>query len=333
MGKRFLHGTGTRADWGRTLRKVGFDWANTNLTGKPLAGAVSAGGGLGTFGAIFAGNTLGYLEDNIAQARALTNRAFGVGFITPRLEQQPKLLDAVLDAGVQVVMLAFSDPRPWLGKIKAAGRIAICQVHSFELARMAVDGGADVIAIQGCEAGGHSGEQSLLPALARALDAFPDTPVIAAGGIADGRTLAAVLAAGADGAWIGTGFRAVAECLEINADDRAAIIASDGQNTLRSRVTDIISHQTDGGLAWPAGIANRTRRTRTISHWHGREDALQAAIAHDHEAFAGSPPGDTAHLFSEAAGFVTEEATAASFMARICAEATAHLRAVSSRAG
>ena len=107
-------------------------------SGGDLAGAVSAGGGLGTFGAVSSGDTIGYLHDNIARARAATNRAFGIGFVTPYLEDQAEQLDAVLDAGVEVVTLSFADPRPWLGKIKAAGRTAICQVHSFELARIAV---------------------------------------------------------------------------------------------------------------------------------------------------------------------------------------------------
>ena len=302
-------------------------------SGGDLAGAVSAGGGLGTFGAVFSGDTMSYLHDNIARARAASNRAFGVGFITPSLEDHAEQLDAVLDAGVEVVTLSFSDPRPWLGKIKAAGRTAICQVHSFELARIAVEEGADVIAVQGCEAGGHSGEQSLMPALARALDAFPDTPVIAAGAIADGRTLAAVLATGADGAWIGTGFRAVAECREIGEEERAAILAADGQDTLRSRVTDIINHEARGGRAWHAPIANRTARTPTVERWHGREDALQAAIAEDSAAFAEPPPGEMPYLFSEATGLIREEETAATFMARICADAAVHLRAAAARAG
>ena len=300
-------------------------------SGGDLAGAVSAGGGLGTFGAVFAGDTMGYLQDNIARARAATNRAFGVGFITPNLEHHAEQLDAVLDAGVKVITLSFSDPRPWLGKIKAAGRVAICQVHSFELARIAVEEGADVIAVQGCEAGGHSGEQSLMPALARALDAFPTTPVIASGAIADGRTLAAVLAAGADGAWIGTGFRAVAESREIGEDERAAIFAADGGDTLRSRVTDIINHEARGARAWPASIANRTSRTPTIEHWHGREEALHEAIAADRTAFAEPASEEIHYLYSEAAGFVNKEQTAAVFMARICAEAKAHLQAAATR--
>lgn len=296
-------------------------------SGGDLAGAVSAGGGLGAFGAVYTGDTTGYLNDNIARARAASNRAFGVGFITPYLEDHAEQLDAVLDAGVEVVTLSFSDPRPWLGKIKAAGRKAICQVHSFELARIAVEEGADVIAVQGSEAGGHSGDQSLLLSLARTLYAFPDTPVIA-----DGRTLAAVLATGADGAWIGTGFRAVTECREIDPQERAAILAADSSSTIRSRVTDIIKHKAHGARAWPQDIANRTARTPTVAHWHGREDALRAAIERNPAEFAETPPDEKAYLFSDATGFIQREETAADFMSRICNEATAHLRAASARA-
>lgn len=301
-------------------------------SGGDLAGAVSAGGGLGTFGAVFTGDTTAYLNDNIARARVASNRGFGVGFITPYLDDHAEQLDVVFDAGVEVITLSFSDPRPWLGKIKAAGCKAICQVHNFELARIAVEEGADVIAVQGSEAGGHSGGQSLLLALARALDAFPDTPVIASGGIADGRTLAAVLATGADGAWIGTGFRAVTECREINQEERAAILAADGTSTIRSRVTDIIKHKAQGGRAWPSDIANRTARTPMVERWHGREDALQSAIEKNPSGFAETPAGEKAYLFSDATGFIQKEETAADFMARICSEATAHLRAASVRA-
>ncbi|MGI9523399.1 MAG: NAD(P)H-dependent flavin oxidoreductase [Hyphomicrobiaceae bacterium] len=301
-------------------------------SGGELAGAVSAGGGLGTFGAVFSDNAMDYLHDNIALARTATSRSFGVGFITPYLSDHAAQLDAVLDAGVEVVTLSFADPRPWLGKIKAAGRTAICQVHNFEFAQIAVEEGADVIAVQGCEAGGHSGDQSLMPALAHVLDSFPDTPVIAAGGIGDGRTLASVLAAGADGAWIGTGFRAVTECREISEDARAAIFAADGRETIRSRVTDIISHEALGGRPWPNEIANRTVRTPTVMRWHGREDALQAEIARDQAHFAEPPPGEMPYLFSEAAGFIHEQETAAAFMSRICAEAETHLRAAAARA-
>jgi hypothetical protein len=131
---------------------------------------------------------------------------------------------------------------------------------------------------------------------------------------------------------IGTGFRRVTECREISEAERAAILASDGQSTIRSRVTDIIDHEAHGGRAWPDVIANRTVRTPTVSRWHGREDALRAAIAEDRAAFAEPPVGETPYLFSEAAGFLREEETAAAFMARICAEATAHLRAAVERA-
>ena len=94
-----------------------------------------------------------------------------------------------------------ADPQPWLGQAKEAGARVMCQVQNFEDADAAVDAGADVLVAQGSEAGGHTGAMGLLPFLAGVVARYGEVPVLAAGGIADGRTLAAVLTAGADGAW------------------------------------------------------------------------------------------------------------------------------------
>ena len=109
-------------------------------------------------------------------------------------------------------------------------------------------------------------------------------------------------------------------------------MAADGTSTIRSRVTDIIKHKAQGGRAWPSDIANRTARTPMVERWHGREDALQSAIEKNPSGFAETPAGEKAYLFSDATGFIQKEETAADFMARICSEATAHLRAASVRA-
>ena len=130
--------------------------------------------------------------------------------------------------------------------------------------------------------------------------------MIAAGGIADGRTLAAVLATGADGAWIGTGFRAVTECREIDQKSERQswrLIAA-----APSEAGSLISSSTRRTVrAWPRDIANRTARTPTVEHWHGREDALQAAIEMNPAEFAETPPDEKAYLFSDATGFIQRE--------------------------
>lgn len=298
------------------------------MSGGDLAGAVSKAGGLGTFGAVLpkaAPIPISYIKENLAKIRAVTDRPFGVGFITQYIEGSPENFDFVLSEGVRVILLSFADPRPWLGRIKAKGCTAICQAQTMEAAHIAVAEGADVLAVQGNESGGHCGALNLLPFLSQALDTFPEMPIIAAGGIANGRSLAAVLAAGAEGAWIGTGFRSVKECAEISEEERTAIVESDGRNTVRSSVYDIIGHRVDGNPPWPEGIALRTRRNRFLENWVGRESELVTQTSDTPDDFKGvwdDPRADVfPHLFGEAAGFVSNIETAEAFMIRIAGEA------------
>ena len=128
----------------------------SNHSGGRLAAAVSAAGGLGTFGG---SNDFGlpWLREQIAYVRSQTDRPFGIGFITHLIEGNPANFEAVLEEGVPVVIFSFSDPRPWLERAKSAGAIAVCQAQTLEGAQAAVDAGADVLLAQGNEAGGHTG--------------------------------------------------------------------------------------------------------------------------------------------------------------------------------
>jgi len=160
-----------------------------------------------------------------------------------------------------------------------------------------------------------------LPFLAEAADAFPETPIVAAGGVADSRTLAAVLAAGAEGAWIGTGFRAMRECAEIGPEERVAILQSDGRDTVRNSVYDTITREACGGSRWPEGIAMRMQTNQIIERWQGHEDELAARIAEtpkEYEHVWDNPASeDYGHIFGPAAQFVSKVETAAGFMHRI----------------
>src|SRR5690606_3060619 len=120
---------------------------------------------------------------------------------------------------------------PWVAKAREAGATVMCQVQSLSDAQIAVDAGADVLVAQGTEAGGHTGTRGVLPLLCAVLDRHPSIPTLAAGGIADGRSLAAVLAAGADGAWVGTAFLATEEAVEVHDVHKELIVASDGDDT------------------------------------------------------------------------------------------------------
>ena len=279
-------------------------------TGADLAAAVSEAGALGTFGAMRPDVAPApWAVQEIATIRERTKRPFGVGFITPFMGYAAELFDAVLDARPPIIVLSFADPQPWLGRAKDAGCNVICQVQTMELARMAVDAGADVIAAQGNEAGGHTGIEGLMPFLAAVVETFPDLPVLAAGGIGSGRTLASALAAGADGGWIGTAFLATDEA---TCRWKDAIVASDGTDTVFTRAYDIAS-----GLPWPKPIGERIRRDEFTDRWAGREDELRANP---------EQPDTQPVLYSSAAGSVEAVRPAADVVRAISADAEDILR-------
>jgi nitronate monooxygenase len=204
------------------------------------------------------------------------------------------------------VMLSFGDPRPFAPPIKDAGALLVCQCQDLSHVRDAVEAGADVVVAQGTEAGGHGalrGTLSFVPEAADWLAAnAPDTLLLAAGGIADGRGLAAALMLGADGVLMGTRLWASHEAL-VKEGHRRAILQSDGDGTLRTRIPDIVRE-----LPWPAGFTARIRRNAFTERWHGREDALKAAAAQEgpryKQAFDAGDPEDTAVWFGEAAGLI-----------------------------
>jgi nitronate monooxygenase len=195
------------------------------------------------------------VDEQVKLVRQRTDRPFGVGFISASLPLFPQFFHVAIEAKVPVIVLSFGGLQPWLEKAKVSGATVICQVQTIEHAQQAVLGGANVLVAQGNEAGGHTGRMNLLPFLTHILDLFPSTPVMAAGGIADGRSLAACLAAGADGAWLGTAFLATPEAVEISNGYKDAIVESNGEDTVYTSVFDIVQ-----GLPWPEGIAGRVRR-------------------------------------------------------------------------
>lgn len=296
-------------------------------TGGTLAGAVSAAGGLGTFGGIHPARGGDWIHDEFERIRAVTDRPSGVGFITAFIEPMQHLFDAALAEEPAVVALSFGDPRPWIDRAKEVGAAVVCQVQNFVDADLAVDAGADVLVAQGTEAGGHTGTMSLLPLLTALVEHHPDVPVLAAGGIGGGRSLAGALAAGADGAWVGTALLATPEAVEVHDVHKELIVGSDGADTTFTRAYDIVS-----GLPWPDGIGERVRRNRFTDEWDGREDELRSR----REEFAGSPdenpfeqppdPETDSVLYGESAGFVTAIRPAADVVRSMCDDAEALLR-------
>jgi nitronate monooxygenase len=298
-------------------------------SGGRLAGAVTAAGGLGSFGGTHPAKGPDWIEAEIATIREMTDGPFAIGYITAFIPMFEPLFDAALSATTPpaVIALSFGDPQPWLERARKAGATTMCQVQTLDDAARAVDAGTDVLVVQGTEAGGHTGTMSLLPFLAAAAARWPAVPLLAAGGIADGRTLAAALTAGADGAWLGTAFMATPEAVEVHDINKELILASDGGDTVLDRAYNIVS-----GLPWPEGIGLRLRRNRFTDQWAGREAELHARreeFAPPPEAvpFQQSPDPDTDMvLYGQAAAFVNAVRPAAEVVRGICADAESVLR-------
>ena len=237
--------------------------------GGALAAAVSRGGGLGLLGS--GDGNAGWLAREVRLlTAAAAGRPWGIGFLTWAVDV-PAVARA-LAYGPRAVMLSFGDPTPFVPLVRDAGAALILQVTDVEEARRAAGLGADLIVAQGTEAGGHGAVRgrSTLPFVPSVVDLVAPIPVLAAGGIADGRGLAASLALGAAGALIGTRFQATAEAL-IDPALAAALIAARGEDTERNRVLDLAR-----GSSWPARYSARTLAHPYLERFRGREGELAA---------------------------------------------------------
>jgi nitronate monooxygenase len=288
--------------------------------GGKLAAAVTAAGGLGLIGGGY--GDAEWLQRELAEAG---NAKVGCGFITWSLAKRPELLDLVLARLPAAVMLSFGSPSPFSQRIKAAGAKLICQVQTIEHARAAVDAGADVIVAQGAEAGGHGLVRStftLVPEVADYLaKAAPATVLVAAGGVADGRGLAAALMLGADGVLVGSRFWASSEALVHGALQNAAL-GADGDATIRTSVVDIVRK-----LDWPKPFTARVMKTGFVTDWHGREAELNEPQLAEREmnryvsAMQSGDPSNTGVWVGEAAGLIHDVRPAADLLLGIAAEA------------
>ncbi len=250
-------------------------------SGGALAAAVSKAGGLGLIGGGY--GDARQLEDEFAAAG---NVRVGVGFITWSLAKQPALLDQALSHAPAAIMLSFGDPRPFAGAIKAAGAKLICQVQSVRGAQTAAEAGADAIVAQGAEAGGHGASRGTLGLTPAVVDEVPSIPVLAAGGIADGRGLAAALMLGAAGALVGTLFLATPECLWPESfKDR--VVKARGDDTVRTSVFDRLR-----GIDWPADYTGRAIRNATFERWLLHERELSRIVDEECVRYDASPQDD-----------------------------------------
>lgn len=286
--------------------------------GGALAAAVSAAGGLGLIGGGYGDST--WLDEQFAVA---AGRRVGVGFITWSLRKSPSLLTDALKRGPAAVMLSFGDPRPFVEEIRKSGALVICQCQNVDHVWDAIDVGADVVVAQGAEAGGHGalrGTLSFVPEAADLLAAHsPGTLLLAAGGIADGRGLAAALMLGADGVLVGTRLWASAEAL-VHARHHDAIVGANGDETIRTTVVDIARQ-----IPWPRGFTARVRQNAFTRRWHGHEDQLKENVAVEgpryRQAYSEGDPDNTAVWFGEAAGLIHAVEPASAIVERMATDA------------
>jgi nitronate monooxygenase len=222
------------------------------------------------------------------------------------------------------LMLSFGKVEPHASRIKAQGIPLICQVQGMRYVREAADAGADIIVAEGCEAGGHSGYRgtfTLVPEAANYLAKHsPDTILVAAGGIGDGRGLAAALMLGAAGVLVGTRFIASEES-EAPEGFRRAIIGADGDSTIKSNSVDVARKR-----YWPnPEFVVRVLKNSFVGKWHGRERELEKSIEVEHErfwnAFRAGDADNSGVLMGQVSGIIHDAPPAAQIVENMIAQA------------
>ena len=300
-------------------------------TGGALAAACAQAGALGLVGGGY--GDLAWTQREYTLARTLleddaaSHARVGCGFITWKLDENAEALDWVLTQKPCAIMLSFGDPRPYAARIHAAGAQLICQVQRLDQVAQAIEAGAAVIVAQGGEAGGHGANAlegrstfTLVPEMADYLAAHsPNTLLLAAGGVADGRGLAAALMLGADGALIGSRLWATTESLAASGAKTQATQTS-GDGTARSAVFDILRRKN-----WPAPYDFRAIRNTLHRQLENNMATLQANPDEARADYdAGVKAGDftRAHAtVGEAVGLIVDIPAAQTQIARITQQA------------
>jgi nitronate monooxygenase len=261
-------------------------------------------------------------ETTDSTASGSFRRSFGVGFITWSLARQPDLLDLALAAQPSAVWLSFGDPAPFAERIHRSGALLVCQVQNEAMAHQALKAGADVLVAQGSEGGGHGvtrGTMSLVPALA---DLAGEVPVVAAGGVADGRGVAAALALGAAGVALGTRLYATVEAAG-HPRAKQRIVEARGDDTARSIVFDLSRKR-----VWPEPYTGRCLVNPHLQRWMGREIELMrdASVPERYAQARQDGDFDTAAVIAgEAVSLIHDVPSVAELMERLMADTAARL--------
>ncbi|WP_329484708.1 nitronate monooxygenase [Kribbella sp. NBC_01484] len=290
--------------FGLSVPVVGAPMAN--VSGGRLVAAISVAGGLGMLGAGSA-VTADWIrtEGSIAAA---SGKPYGIGLMAWSVRERPEHLEAVLELKPALVSLSFGDYTPYVEPLQKAGIVVATQAGTVADAREAVDAGVDVIVARGAEAGGHGRNAVATLPLLQAILELTELPVLAGGGISGPRGVAAVLAAGAAGAWIGTAFLTCQEALT-SEPVRRRVIAADETDTVYGTVFDAASR-----AGWPDEFGGRALRNAYFDTWQGREDELKTDDAGHTDYVEGTRAADPARASiyaGQGVGSLTGQPTAA----------------------
>jgi NAD(P)H-dependent flavin oxidoreductase YrpB (nitropropane dioxygenase family) len=288
-----------------------------------LVAAVSNAGGFGAMGCHYLSPE--QIHAGTAAVRRLTNKPFALNFLLFDIHEDG--FAAALDLRPSAIALAWPRPeqdlKPFIDRAHAVGAKVTFMAGGVPEARRCAAAGADVIIAQGTEGGGHVGWQASMALVPMVVDAVAPVPVLAAGGFADGRGLAAALSLGADGILLGTRFLASQES-PLHPNFKQAILDSDGHDTLLSEIPDLAA-----GKVWP-GAMSRSRRNRFIERWAGREWALRQrqaeALATVQEARRRGDAHEAPLSMGQDAGLIHDLPPAGEIVARIVREAEDILR-------
>ena len=302
-----------------------------------LAAAVSNAGGLGTIAVTW--RDFEATREAVEAIRDWTDAPFAVNLVLDEDAREHPIedhLDVCLDAGAPLVSFSFGDPAPFVDRVHDAGAEVFATVGSAAAARQAVDSGVDTVVAQGWEAGGHlQSDVATMPLIPAVADVTPeDAPVIAAGGLSDGRGLAAALALGADGGWFGTRFVATAE--------------ADAHEQYQRAVVDGGATETVRGTPFPNGWPDQPHRTLespATERWIAagrpqlseRDDAddvvAETAAGESLERYVDLPPlsgvegcvEELPHYAGQSVGGVNDVASAGAVVRELANEATARI--------
>jgi nitronate monooxygenase/enoyl-[acyl-carrier protein] reductase II len=292
-------------------------------TSVALSAAVSEAGGLGSIGTALVDPTR--VTALIAEMRERTDRPFAVNHTWRPLSEDA--FRVTLEARPAVISLALGGPGDLPARAHEAGVRFMAQVHTVEQAVRAAEAGADIVIAQGAEAGGFGGEVSTMALVPQVVDAIAPIPVLAAGGIADGRGLAAALALGAQGVNIGTRFLAATET-EIPDGYKDAILGAASQDAVRVAFADSVFPPASGPD--PYGTRPRALRTEFIDRYNAEPPADGPAVGRELVAAVRAGHGHELVPFcGQTAGLIERVLPARSIVETMVREASEQLAAVS----